>query len=68
MKDMSKVYWNMKTQELKHLRSKKINAILRLERKHLGYFDQRELAKLRQQKIWIDAVLAAREAQLGLGL
>jgi len=66
MKNMSYVYWNMKLKDCKRLRSQKVSAVLRLERKHLGYFDQQELRKLRQQVIWLDAVIAAKAAQLAL--
>lgn len=66
MKDMSSVYYGMKDKQLRTLRSQKISATLRLERKHLGYFDQQELRKLRYQLAQIDAVLEARRLQMAL--
>lgn len=63
MRDMSKVYFGMKDKQLKTLRSQKISACLRLERKHLGYFDQQELRKLRWQLQQIEAVLESRRLQ-----
>lgn len=66
MKDMSSVYYGMKDKQIRTLRSQKISAILRLERKHLGYFEQQELKKLRHQLKQIEAVLEARRLQMTL--
>jgi len=66
--DMSTRYWNMKTIDLRRLKSEKSNRIMRLESKHMGYFDQQEIKRLRGHLRWINAVLAAREAQPELPL
>jgi len=66
--DLSIRYWNMKEIELRRLKSQKVNRISRLRSKPLGYFDQQEIRKLERHLKWINAVLAAREAQIKLGL
>jgi len=66
MKDMSRVYFGMKTDDLRRLRSKKYNRRMNLQSKKMGYFDQQELKILNQQIVWIDAVLDSRYAQMWL--
>lgn len=61
--DMSTRYWNMRELDLRRLRSQKENRISRLESKQMGYFDIQEARLLRGHLKWINAVLAAREAQ-----
>lgn len=61
--DLSTRYWNMTTRDLRRLKSQKENRIMRLEAKYLGYFEIKEIRMLRGQLKWINAVLAAREAQ-----
>jgi len=57
------IYYNMATDRLRKLRSEKTVELQRWDGKHHTYFSQQEARKLRQQIIWIDAVLALREAQ-----
>lgn len=61
---MTNAYYNMATKQLKTLRSKKYNRITRLEHLPMGYFNIQEVRVLRQQLIWIDAVLEQRELQM----
>jgi len=63
MKDMHNYYYNMTTEELRVLRSKKHIRINRLRVERKGYFSQQELRKLTTQIMWIDAVLESRAAQ-----
>lgn len=64
--DMHMRYYNMTTKQLLELRSQKNNRIRTLERRQMGYFDQQEMKKLRQQIGWIDAVLNSRIGQTEL--
>jgi len=66
MDGVRNVYFHRTTSELRTLRSKKASALQRLAATRMTYFDQQEARKLRQQIIWIDAVLASREAQEAL--
>jgi len=66
--DMSTRYWNMTTTDLRRLKSQKLTRIQRLEGKRMGYFDIQEVRKLQGHLKWINAVLASRDAQLGLGI
>jgi len=60
------VYYGMTTDRLRELRSRKVVELQRWDGKHHTYFSQQEARKLRQQITWIDAVLAARAAQIAL--
>jgi len=63
---MSSVYFKMSVKELKTLRSKKILAIER-ERRHFGsYASQQEIKRLAWAITRIDAVIAAKMAQMAL--
>lgn len=66
MKQMSEFYMSMSTADLRRLMSKKHNQVMKLESKNRGYFEQKELIKLRQQLVWGNAVLASRQQQLAL--
>lgn len=66
-KDMSAVYYKMRTADLRELKSKKYIRYEKLER-DMGYLAMQEKRKLVQQIRWIDAVLAARGLQLKLTL
>jgi len=63
VKDMRNFYFNMTTNELRVLQRKKLIRVQHLQSKKLGYFDQQELRKLKQQLDWIRAVLESRSAQ-----
>jgi len=65
-KDMSKVYCNMTTKNLLNLRSKKVLEIQRLENEPRGMLKARDERVLRQQVVWINAVLESRNCQIGL--
>jgi len=66
MRDMSSLYFSMTMKELKTLRSKKVLAIER-ERRHFGsYASAQEIKRLAGAITRIDAVIAAREAQMSL--
>jgi len=66
--DLSTRYWNMKTRDLRRLKSEKENRIRRIEGQAMGYFAIQEVRKLRGHLKWINAVLAAREAQIAIGI
>jgi len=66
MKDMVSIYVGMTTKQLATLRSKKWLRLTKIEHQPIGYFNLIEARTLRQQIIWIDAVLESREAQLEL--
>lgn len=61
--DLSTRYWQMKEIDLRRLKSQKENRIRRLEARYMGYFDLQEVRLLQGHLRWINAVLAAREAQ-----
>lgn len=63
MRDMSDWYFKQPSQKLRALRSQKVTRKAKLEAHHMGYFDLQEVRTLVAQIRWIDAVLAAREAQ-----
>lgn len=63
---IANIYYDMATKRLRDLRSKKAVRVAKLESEKLTYFSQQEMRKLRQQIIWIDAVIAARTAQESL--
>lgn len=63
MREMSSVYFKMKTIDLLVLRSKKHNRALVLRKQQYSYFNIQELKKLEQQIRWIDAVLESRKLQ-----
>jgi len=65
MKDMSAVYYGMPTEKLRNLKSSKYVRYEKLER-DMSYLAMQEKRKLRQQIMWIDAVLAARGLQIKL--
>jgi len=67
MKDMSKIYFTTPTRQLRELKSKKYVRYEKLER-DMSYLAMQEKRKLRQQIMWIDAVLAARGLQQKLPL
>jgi len=63
---MSGYYCSKTSQELRVMRSKKYNELRRIEAKRMGYFDLQRVKVLRQQLVWIDAVIASRIDQLAL--
>jgi len=65
VKDMSNVYYNLPTDQLRALKSTKYVRYEKIER-DMSYLAMQEKRKLRQQIMWIDAVLAARNLQMGL--
>jgi len=67
MEGVRNVYFNRSTADLRRLKSEKYVRYERIEH-DMGYFAMQEKRKLRQQIMWIDAVLASRGLQLGLGL
>jgi len=64
MKYMGTYYHGMGTIELNRLRSKKYVKLHKLENNAQSYWYAKEIATLRTQIGWIDAVLAARADQL----
>jgi len=66
MKYMGSHYHTLSTEKLKKLRSQKHARIQKLENDPQGYFHKYEMARLRTQIGWLDAVLAARAAQMTL--
>jgi hypothetical protein len=64
-KDMTSVYFNMTSKELRTLRSKKKMAILKAEQ-YGNYWALKDRTCLWFQIERIDAVLASRDAQLDL--
>lgn len=64
--DLSGRYWAMKETDLRRLKSQKLLRIMRIERSWIGYSQLQEIRKLRSHLKWIDAVLAARDAQAPL--
>jgi len=66
METVRNVYYGMATARLREIRSKKQVRVKTLESLPRTYWTQQELRKLRQQIIWIDAVIAARTNQLEL--
>jgi len=66
MKDMSVVYFEMNTKALLRLRSQKWGEKVRLENKNRGMLENRDLRVLKQQIIWINAVLESRDCQIPL--
>jgi len=65
-KDMSAVYFEMTTKNLLKLRSKKVLEIQRLENEARGMLKARDERVLRQQVLWINAVLESRNCQIGM--
>lgn len=65
MKNMSTVYFALPTKDLRALKSKKYVRWEKLER-DMSYLAMQEKRKLRQQIMWIDAVLASRNLQENL--
>jgi len=66
MNDMTSVYWKRSTKDLQRLRSQKYNRLLRLREMYAGYLVMQEIKTLNFQIGRIDAVLAARAAQMAL--
>ena len=66
MKDMSEYYLKQPSETLRRLRSQKVTRKDNLMSHHMGYFDLQEVRTLVYQIKTIDAVLAARAAQLNL--
>jgi nucleoside phosphorylase len=66
MRDMSNLYFSMSMKELKTLRSKKILAIERERTYYRSYSGQQEIKRLVFAISRIDAVIAARLAQMEL--
>lgn len=67
MNDMTSVYWNMTTKELRTLRSKKYNRRLRLQAKiGLSYLELQETRTLNYQIDLIDRIINARNEQMWL--
>jgi len=62
MKDMTSCYNNRTSKELRTLRSKKVLSLMRLEADK-SWMAKRDAQAVRQYIVWIDAVLASREAQ-----
>lgn len=65
MRDMSAFYYKMKTDSLRALKSKKYVRYEKLER-DMSYLAMQEKRMIKQQIMWIDAVLAARNLQKAL--
>lgn len=63
MKYMGAYYHTLTIEHLKRLRSQKHNRVMKLEHDASGYFHTREIARLKTQMQWIDAVLEARAHQ-----
>jgi len=63
MKDMSAVYFKMDTMRLRELKSKKYVRWEKLSN-DMSYLAMQEKKVLRQQIVWIDAVLASRKLQI----
>jgi len=66
MRDMSRVYYELPTAQLLKLRSQKHSELQRLENRSASLWQRRDERVLRQQIIWINAVLEARDCQIGL--
>lgn len=66
MKDMSRVYFEMPTKKLLMLRSQKARELVRLEGEVRGWLKEYEVRVLRQQIVWINAVLESRDCQIDL--
>jgi len=66
MKDMSAVYFGMDTKALLRLRSQKWREKERLENKNRGMLENRDLRVVKQQILWINAVLESRNCQIPL--
>jgi len=64
MKYMGTYYNKLSEQKLRTLKSQKYNRLQRLERDAGGYFHAKEVAQLKAQIGWIEAVLASRAAQM----
>lgn len=65
-RDMSNIYRFKNDRELRELRSKKLVALDRLRRQHMGYFVKREIDRQSHLLRQIEAELAARRDQLAL--
>lgn len=66
MRDVASFYWNQPTAKLRQWRSQKYNRVLRLREKFQGYLVLQEIKTLNFQIQRIDAILAARAAQMEL--
>jgi len=64
VRNVSDVYFNKPTKDLLRLRSEKNRKIERIESGAAGYWVNRDLRELRQQVIWINAVLESRNCQV----
>jgi len=62
MDNVRNVYYHRTTEDLRRLKSEKYVRYEKLENE-MGYFAMQEKRKLRQQIMWIDAVLASRGLQ-----
>jgi hypothetical protein len=66
MRDMTSVYFNMSVKELKTLRSKKVLSIERERQRYGSYASAQEVKRLAWAITRIDAVIAAKLAQMEL--
>lgn len=67
MKDMSSVYWNKTTKELRALRSKKYNRRAYLEHRiGKSYLERQEEGVINYQIDLIDRIIGARDEQMWL--
>jgi len=64
MKYMGDYYRTMESFDLRTLRSKKSNRVVKLRHEPQTYLNMQELKTLNQQIIWIDAELACRRDQM----
>jgi len=67
-KDMSAVYMSMTDEERQKLVRKKAARLWTLRQTHLTYSSKMEIRKLEEQLRWLNAVIAAKAAQLELPL
>jgi len=65
MDTVRNVYFHRSAADLRRLKSEKYVRYEKIEH-DMGYFAMQEKRKLRQQIMWIDAVLASRNLQIGL--
>lgn len=62
--DLSTRYFNMRSIDLRRLKSQKEMRQTALRSKKMGYFDLQEMRTLEAQLKWINAELAARDRQI----
>lgn len=65
-KYMGEYYWTRSDYDLRVLRSKKYNRLMKLRSEAATYLNMKERRQLQEQMGWIDAVLEARATQTEL--